>query len=64
MPSWLPWRVRNRLTGEQLSLLCPSFPFAALLQLGVLEEAVTQVSIMHQQACTNNKIKLRVLGFM
>lgn len=55
MPSWLPWRVRNRLTGEQLSLLCCAFPFAALLQLGVVEEAVTQVSIMHQQSCTKEQ---------
>jgi len=55
MPSWLPWLVRNRLTGEQLFLLCCAFPFAALLQLGVLDEAVMHVSVVHQQACTNEQ---------
>ncbi len=55
MPSWLPWRVRNRLIGEQLCLVCCAFPFAALLQLGVVEEAVTQVSIVHQQSCTKEQ---------
>ena len=62
MPSWLPWLVRNILTGEQLALLCYAFPFAALLRLGVLEDSVTMCPSCISSHAQNSKIGLRLLG--